>query len=95
MQEETLIPLEKYAAMNRESIHKVIKKTMSGELQSVVKEENGRKKTYVVLSGNTTSEPQRSAPEPKPAAVDYKEAYEALQKEMEALKAQMGKGDQQ
>jgi len=95
MQEETLIPLEKYAAMKRESIHKVIKKTMSGELQSVVKEENGRKITYVVLSGEAAPKTEQKAPEQKPAVVDYKEAYEALQEEMRALMAKMEKGDQQ
>ena len=47
---EELLSIQKYAAQNRQSIHNVIKKTMNGELKTVVKEENGKEVTYILAS---------------------------------------------
>ena len=97
MKNETLITIEKYAAMKRESIHKVIKKTMRGELKTVVEEKDGRTITYIVMSGDAPAMPAPAAQSPSKAepqeAIDYKAAYEALQKELQALKEKSDKGE--
>lgn len=94
MEDATLIPLEKYAAMRRESIHTVIKKTMRGELQTVVEEKEGRKITYIVTSETSAPRSEAKAPAQEPEEpVDYKAAYEALQKELQALKEKTEKGE--
>ena len=94
MENETLIPIEKYAARQRKSIYSIMQLANRDALKAVVKEEDGKKKTYIVMSGD---EPVRSeAKEETPKheeVVDYKEAYEKLQKELEAMKAKLDAKD--
>ncbi len=73
MPESSMIPVEQYAAAHRISIYSVIQKINRGELQSSTEIINGAKKIFVS--------------ERQPEQHDYKAAYEALQKELEALKA--------
>ncbi|MDX1295294.1 MAG: hypothetical protein R3302_03450 [Sulfurimonadaceae bacterium] len=85
MGNETRITVEKYAAQNRESIFKVLKRVNSGELRSEVEEKEGKKITYIILSGEEPAKPVEK--EPEETITDYKAAYETLKKEYDALKA--------
>lgn len=97
MENETLIPLEKYAAMKRMSIYKVIQMANRGELQAKVVEKEGKKATYIVTSGDSAPEAPQQARATAEAekTVDYKEAYEALQRELQALKERMDQRDRE
>lgn len=91
---EELISIQKYAARYRLSIHNVLKKTMSGELATVEKEENGKKVTYILLNPETAN--VRSAEKEVDTvhddeAIDYKKAYEDLHKEYLILKTKYDK----
>ncbi|MBN2870875.1 MAG: hypothetical protein JXK04_07980 [Campylobacterales bacterium] len=91
---EELITVQKYASKYRLSIHNVIKKTMSGELATVEKEENSKKVTYIVLNPETTHEPAPSAdasPTLHEDEIDYQKAYEDLHKEYLVLKTKYEK----
>lgn len=85
MNSPELISIQKYAAKNRLSIHTVIKKTMNGELPTIVKDEDGKEVTYIVLT-----EPKQPLPTPTSSEdfieIDYKKAYEELNKEYLLLK---------
>lgn len=87
---ENYITIQKYASIHRQSIHSVLKKTMSGELKSIEKEENGRKVLYVEYDGNTSS-PKIEAPLEVTEEIDYKKAYEDLNKEYLILKTKYQK----
>jgi len=88
---EELISIQKYAAQNRQSIHNVIKKTMNGELKTVVKEENGKEVTYIIAtpSNEPLSLPIEASSEE--AIIDYKKEYEALHKDFLILKTKYQK----
>lgn len=93
MQAPELISIQKYAAKKRLSIHNVVKKTMNGELPTVVKEENGKEVTYIVLSPSiekNTSEVSSHNPD-ETIEIDYKKEYEALHKEYLILKTKYEK----
>jgi hypothetical protein len=89
---EQLITLQKYAALHRQSIHTVVKKTMNGELKSIEKEENGKKTTYIVLSEPPRPQERDESLPLSPSLpsaeeeIDYKKAYEDLNKEYLLLK---------
>jgi hypothetical protein len=82
---ENFITIQKYASLHRLSIHTVLKKTMSGELPSVEKEENGKKVIYVQY-GNVAPEPKTEAEPASEEEIDYKKAYEDLNREYLLLK---------
>ncbi len=88
MKEETLIPVEKYAVMQRSSIYLVLKKIKSGELEAVVEEKDGRKLTYVVVGEGTEKAPAEPVKEPQAPEgdTDWKRAYLDLRKELDALR---------
>ena len=90
MANETLIPVEKYAAQHRLSIYTVIQKANRGELPSKVEEKDGKKVIYIVVSDTDkgSAEASKNAED-----VDYKAAYEALQKEMAELREKAIKGE--
>ncbi len=91
---EELITVQKYASKYRLSIHNVIKKTMSGELATVEKVENGKNVTYIILNPETAHEPVPSADAgstPPEDEIDYKKAYEDLHKEYLVLKTKYEK----
>lgn len=88
--EENFITIHKYAALHRLSLHTVIKKTMSGELPSVEKEENGRKVVYVQYDKNAPAL-QQEMPQEISEDIDYKKAYEDLHKEYLILKTKYQK----
>ncbi|MDD2266214.1 hypothetical protein [Sulfuricurvum sp.] len=85
-----LISIPKYAAKNRLSIHTVIKKTMNGELPTLVKNEDGKEVTYIILSESkqplSASEPSESFDE-----IDYKKEYEQLHRDYLLLKTKYEK----
>ena len=91
---EELLTVQKYASLYRLSTHMVIKKTMSGELQTVVKEENGKEVTYI-LNPETqkkalgTSESEEELNEE--CEIDYKKEYEDLHKQYLILKTKYEK----
>lgn len=87
---ENYITIQKYASIHRQSIHSVLKKTMNGELKSIEKEENGRKVLYVEYDGNAPS-PKIEAPLEVTEEIDYKKAYEDLNKEYLILKTKYHK----
>lgn len=93
MQIPELITIQKYAAKKRLSIHNVVKKTMNGELTTVVKEENGKEVTYIVLTPslqvNSNEVPNDDTDEA--VEIDYKKEYEALNKEYLILKTKYEK----
>lgn len=87
---EELLTIQKYAAQNRQSIHYVIKKTMNGELRTVVKEENGKEVTYILpsLLDSASTVTSESSEEDE---IDYKKEYEALHKKYLILKTKYEK----
>lgn len=93
MESSELITIQKYAAKNRLSIHTVIKQTMNGELPTLVKEENGKEITYIVLNpigGDQTVQADKQ-PVSDEIEIDYKKEYEALHKEFLILKTKYEK----
>lgn len=86
-----LITIQKYAAQNRQSIHNVIKKTMNGELKTLIKEENGKEITYIILDVATDHEAQETMVDSGIEIIDYKKAYEDLNKEYLILKTKYQK----
>lgn len=85
MSSPELISIQKYAAKNRLSIHTVLKKTMNGELPTVIKDEDGKEVTYIALS--EPKEPLLLSPASEEFdKIDYKKAYEDLNKEYLILK---------
>lgn len=85
MQSPELISIQKYASKHHISIFNVIKKTMNGELPTVVKEENGKEVTYIVLTPSTQNTSEESI------EIDYKKEYKALHKEYLILKTKYEK----
>lgn len=85
MQSPELISIQKYASKHHISIFNVIKKTMNGELPTVVKEENGKEVTYIVLTPSTQTTSEETI------EIDYKKEYEALHKEYLILKTKYEK----
>ncbi len=93
MSHETRMTVEKYAAQERLSIYTVIQKINRGALASEVEEIDGKKVTYVLVSpkqplAQQPKEAPSAIPEAADEAIDYKSAYEALQRELQALKQQ-------
>ena len=89
---QELISIQKYASKHHISTFNVIKKTMSGELPTVVKEENGKEVTFIVMNASS-SQPQREASNvnSEEFEIDYKKEYEALHKEYLILKTKYQK----
>lgn len=86
---ETLLSLQKYAAKNRLSLHTVIKKTMNGELATVVKTEDGKEVTYICLPSSELSTSNRVIEEARITeneTMDYEKAYKALHENYVILK---------
>jgi hypothetical protein len=89
---QELITLQKYAAKHHVSIFSVIKKTMSGELPTVVKEENGKEVTYIVMNTSLAqSQHNTNNGVDEESEIDYKKAYEDLHKEYLILKTKYEK----
>lgn len=87
---EELLTIQKYAATHRQSIHNVIKKTMNGELKTVVKEENGKEVTYILASPDVN--PQASTVTlSEEGEIDYQKEYEVLHKKYLILKTKYEK----
>ncbi|MFY9143382.1 hypothetical protein [Sulfuricurvum sp.] len=92
MESPELITFQKYAAKHRISIHSVIKKTMNGELKTVVREENGKEVTYIALPSSAEVKQTTSKPSTEDTVeIDYKKEYEALHKEYLILKTKYEK----
>lgn len=98
MQEPTLIPLKKYAAMKHQSIFTVVKKIKNGELKSVT-DETDAAKIFVVVEdevSEATASPQEEAvlegTDWKSAYTSLRHDFEALKREFEALKAKIEMG---
>lgn len=89
---ENYITIQKYAAKHHVTIFSVIKKTMSGELPTVIKEENGKEVTYIVMD-SLASQPKPDTNDTMTAEseIDYKKAYEDLHKEYLILKTKYQK----
>jgi hypothetical protein len=87
---EELLSIQKYAAQTRQSVHNVIKKTMNGELKTVVKEENGKEITYI-LSSPVDNITTVTAEESEENEINYKKEYEALHKKYLILKTKYEK----
>lgn len=91
---ENLLTIQKYASLYRLSTHAVIKKTMNGELQTVVKEENGKETTYILdpkTQKNTNETPSVEKASDEECEIDYQKAYEDLNKEYLILKTKYEK----
>ncbi|MDP2078065.1 MAG: hypothetical protein Q8J85_08440 [Sulfuricurvum sp.] len=91
---EELISIQKYASLNRLSTHAVIKKTMNGELQTVVKEENGKEVTYILnpkTEKKVIEAPLVEKASDEECAIDYQKAYKDLNKEFLILKTKYEK----
>lgn len=89
---QELITIQKYAAKHHISTFNVIKKTMSGELPTVIKEENGKEVTYIVMNPpSSQSERKANSEWGEEADIDYKKAYEDLNKEYLILKTKYEK----
>lgn len=91
---EELVTIQKYASLYRLSIHTVIKKTMNGELQTVVKEENGKEVTYILNPEAKSTTPKTQTEDvtsEEEYDIDYKKAYEDLNKEYLILKTKYDK----
>lgn len=89
---QELMSIQKYASTYRISIFNVIKKMMNGELLTTVKEENGKEVTYIVLNPSSTQAQTTKDPAPlEECDIDYKKAYEDLNKEYLILKTKYQK----
>jgi hypothetical protein len=88
---QELISIQKYAAKHHISIFSVIKKTMNGELPTVVKEENGKEVTYIVMNPSSTQPQSTVNQSSEEDEIDYKKAYEDLNKEYLVLKTKYQK----
>ncbi|MFA6188153.1 MAG: hypothetical protein WC680_02625 [Sulfuricurvum sp.] len=91
---EELITIQKYASLYRLSIHTVIKKTMNGELKTVVKEENGKEVTYILnpeKQKTAIEAPRVEKASDEECTIDYQKAYEDLNKEYLILKTKYDK----
>lgn len=90
-----LVTIQKYAAMNRLSIHTVVKKTMNGELPTQTQEKEGKEVTYIVLtpsdSKTNTEMPAADPLSDDEIEIDYKREYEALHREHLILKTKYEK----
>lgn len=93
MQSPELVSIQKYAAKHHISIFSVIKKTMNGELPTVVKEENGKEITYIAIDPSPSPSPiqSKSTASDESVEIDYKQAYEDLNKEYLILKTKYQK----
>jgi len=92
-QSPELMSIQKYAAKHHISIHSVIKKTMKGELPTVVKEENGKEVTYIAITPSaqpTPTEISRSDAD-EDIEINYKKAYESLHRNYLILKTKYEK----
>lgn len=92
MHSSDLMSIQKYAAKHHISIFSVIKKTMNGELPTVVKEENGKEVTYIVMNPSS-AQPKNDLnhSNTEEVEIDYKKAYEDLNKEYLILKTKYQK----
>jgi len=92
MSQDKRMSVEKYAAQQRISIYTVIQKINRGELASEVEEIDGKNVTYVLIaSKQPLAQKPKEAPESPSETkdeMDYKAAYEALQRELQAMKQQ-------
>jgi hypothetical protein len=91
---EELISIQKYASLYRLSIHNVIKKTMNSELQTVVKEENGKEVTYILnpaVQKTNICIPTIEQDIVEECEIDYKKEYEDLHKQYLILKTKYEK----
>lgn len=94
MDTNELLTLQKYASLNRLSTHAVIKKTMNGELQTLIREENGKEVTYILnpeVQNTTTKAPSIENDLDEGCEIDYKKAYEDLHKQYLILKTKYEK----
>jgi hypothetical protein len=94
MDNNELLTLQKYASLYRLSTHTVIKKTMTGELQTVVKEENGKEVTYILnpeVQKTVTEAPHLESDLDEEYAINYKKEYEDLNKQYLILKSKYEK----
>jgi len=89
---QELLSIQKYASKHHISIFSVIKKTMNGELPTVVKEENGKEVTYIVMNPSTAQlQNEVHSNNHEEVEIDYKKAYEDLNKEYLILKTKYQK----
>ncbi|MDP3266825.1 MAG: hypothetical protein Q8M39_08355 [Sulfuricurvum sp.] len=91
---ETLLTIQKYASLYRLSTHTVIKKTMNGEVQTVVKEENGKEITYILnpkIEKKVIEDSHPNVNDGEAIAIDYKKEYEELHKQYLILKTKYEK----
>lgn len=87
---ENFITIHKYAALHRQSVHSVIKKTMNGELPCIEKEENGKKVIYVRYDAAAPA-PKKEETAISEEEIDHQAAYEALHKEYLVLQTKYKK----
>ena len=92
MSSPELMSIQKYASAHHISTFNVIKKTMSGDLPTVVKEENGKEVTYIIMN-HSSVQPQSDTNNAihEESEIDYKKAYEDLHKEYLILKTKYQK----
>lgn len=88
---QELLTIQKYASKYHISTFNVIKKTMNGELPTVVKEENGKEVTYIVMNPSTQPKNDLNSSDSEEFEIDYKKAYEDLNKEYLILKTKYDK----
>lgn len=88
MEERELVTLSKYATTHRLSLHQVVKKVRSGELETVVKNQGGKEVVYVIQQPSAATEKKESETRVSQDDIDYKKAYETLLGEYNALKAE-------
>ena len=60
------------------TMHRVIQQVRNGELETVIKEVDGREVTYIVNNQSAGGETGSSGKAEEEAVTDYKAAYEAL-----------------
>ncbi len=94
MDNNELLTVQKYASLNRLSIHTVIKKTMNGELQTVVQEDNGKEVTYILnpkSDKKALGATEINAELEDESKINYKREYEDLHKQYLVLKTKYEK----
>ncbi len=82
MQQQKLLTVTQYASAHRMTMHKVIQQVRKGELESVLKDIEGKEVMFVVDKTADSADEKKLESE-----TDYKRAYETLLAEHRELKA--------
>jgi polyhydroxyalkanoate synthesis regulator phasin len=84
------LSIKSYAVKHKLSIFNVMKMVKSGKLKSMLKEENGKEVTYILVDDKIEEEVRKGiVPIDEQEHMSIKEEMEALRKEVSALRSEV------